>query len=206
MQRRDDFDLLNKFLEHVTSLEGTSRKLKVQPINREDGLILASLSHYIAMLGGKVFVDAGAGVGYSTSWILYGISKTVSREKISLYVIEKDVARYKFLEENVKRLLDLLSKKNSLLKINILNVDAVRFLENENINIDMIFIDIDKRQYIDILMILPNKLSKIGIGIFHNSITPGLDEKFREFLEKQHYLVYHLIPTSLGLLIVKRSV
>lgn len=202
--RRGYDNLLNRFSDSLNSLEGVSRRLGVRSIDREDGLVLASLSYYVAMLGGRVFIDAGAGVGYSTSWILYGIMRTVPQEKIFLYAVERDFHRYKYLKENVERMRDLLFGEGSLLELSILNSDVIGFLE-KNLEIDMIFVDIDKRQYIDVLRILPKKLSRIGIGIFHNIIIPGLDEKAREFLEKQNQLSYHLIPTSLGLLIVKRA-
>jgi len=59
--------LTSRFLEIVEILEEESRRFWVPHIDREDGYVLASLSYYIAILGGKVFIDAGAGIGYSTS-------------------------------------------------------------------------------------------------------------------------------------------
>jgi predicted O-methyltransferase YrrM len=197
--------LTSRFLEIMGILEEESRRFWISHIDREDGYVLASLSYYIATLGGKVFIDAGAGIGYSTSWIMYGLSKASTSGKIYLYAIEKDPARCRYLEENMKKLKSTLLGNESAVEVNVLNRDAVDFLGEEDLEIDMIFVDIEKKRYIDILRILPTKLSIIGIAVFHNALVPGLDKEFVEFLEKQNKLVHHVIPTSLGLLIVKKA-
>jgi len=196
--------LTSRFLEIVDILEEESRRFWVPHIDREDGYVLASLSYYIAILGGKVFIDTGAGIGYSTSWIMYGLSKASANGKIYLYAIERDPARYRYLEENVEKLKNILLSKESAVEVNVLNRDAVDFLGEEDLEIDMVFVDIEKKRYIDILRILPTKLSRIGIAVFHNALVPGLAKEFVEFLENQDKLVHHVIPTSLGLLIVKK--
>ncbi|MCC6058178.1 MAG: hypothetical protein LM568_04600 [Desulfurococcaceae archaeon] len=196
--------LTSRFLEIVEILEEESRRFWIPHIDREDGYVLASLSYYIAILGGKVFIDAGAGIGYSTSWIMYGLSKASANGKIYLYAIERDSARYRYLWENVEKLKSILLGKESAVEVNVLNRDAVDFLGEEDLEIDMVFVDIEKKRYIDILRILPTKLSRIGIAVFHNALVPGLDKEFVEFLENQDKLVHHVIPTSLGLLIVKK--
>ena len=196
--------LTSRFLEIVEILEEESRRFWIPHIDRGDGYVLASLSYYIAILGGKVFIDAGAGIGYSTSWIMYGLSKASANGKIYLYAIERDSARYRYLWENVEKLKSILLGKESAVEVNVLNRDAVDFLGEEDLEIDMVFVDIEKKRYIDILRILPTKLSRIGIAVFHNALVPGLDKEFVEFLENQDKLVHHVIPTSLGLLIVKK--
>jgi predicted O-methyltransferase YrrM len=165
-------DLLNTFLERIISIEKISRRLGVPSIEYDDGLVLSSISYITATSGGKIFIDAGAGVGYSSSWILYGLLRMLPREKILLYAIEKDPYRYNYLKENLEKLKDSFLK--SLLEINVVNEDAVKFLHEKELDIDMIFVDIDKKQYIDVLKLLPEKLSKIGIGVFHNALIPGL--------------------------------
>jgi predicted O-methyltransferase YrrM len=202
-----DIGFLETFLEVITLIDENSRRLKIAPIEREDGLIIASLSYYIAALGGSVFIDAGAGIGYSTAWMLYGISGLPIRKKIFLYAIEKDPHRYSNLEENIEKLKNLLPQDSHLIEVNALNIDALDFLRAEDHPIDMVFVDIAKKQYIEVLKILPMKLSKMGLGVFHNALKPGLDEETREFLERhKEELLYHIIPTRLGLLIVKRTV
>jgi predicted O-methyltransferase YrrM len=196
--------LTSRFLEIVEILEEESRRFWIPHIDREDGYVLASLSYYIAILGGKVFIDAGAGIGYSTSWIMYGLSKASTNGKIYLYAIERDPARYRYLGENVEKLKSILLGKESDVEVNVLNRDAVDFLGEEDLEIDMVFVDIEKKRYIDILRILPTKLSRVGIAVFHNALVPGLDKEFVEFLESQDKLVHHAIPTPLGLLIVKK--
>jgi predicted O-methyltransferase YrrM len=196
--------LTSRFLDIVDILDEESRRFWISHIDREDGYVLASLSYYIAILGGKVFIDVGAGIGYSTSWIMYGLSKASANGKIYLYAIERDSARYRYLGENVEKLKSILLGKESAVEVNVLNRDAVDFLGEEDLEIDMVFVDIEKKRYIDILRVLPTKLSRIGIAVFHNALVPGPDKEFVEFLENQDKLVHHVIPTSLGLLIVKK--
>jgi predicted O-methyltransferase YrrM len=196
--------LTSRFLEIVEILEEESRRFWIPHIDREDGYVLASLSYYIAILGGKVFIDAGAGIGYSTSWIMYGLSKASANGKIYLYAIERDPARYRYLGENMEKLKNILLSKESAVEVNVLNRDAVDFLGEEDLEIDMVFVDIEKKRYVDILRILPTKLSRVGIAVFHNALVPGLDKEFVELLENQDKLVHHVIPTPLGLLIVKK--
>jgi len=196
-------DLLDEFLKNMTFVENLSRKLGIASIEYDDGLVLSSLSYVTALSGGKIFIDAGAGVGYSTLWILYGVLKAFSREKIFIYAIEKDPYRYKYLRENLEKLKNQFLR-DSFIEINNVNEDAVKFLREKNLVIDMIFVDIDKRRYIDVLEMLPEKLSDIGIGVFHNALFPGLDERVIEFLKRENRLSHHLIPTRLGLLIVKK--
>lgn len=59
---------------------------------------MASLSYYIALLGGRVFIDAGAEIGYSTLWILYGVSRACHRSGVYLYAVERNPDRYAYLQ------------------------------------------------------------------------------------------------------------
>jgi len=186
-------------------MENTSRRLRISPISQEEGWVLASLSYYIALLGGRVFIDAGAGIGYSTLWILYGVSRASHRSGVYLYAVERNPDRYAYLQENIEKARTLLLRGGCQVEVRALNVDFVEFLENTELSVDMVFIDVDKKQYADVLELLPRRLSEIGIGVFHNATVPGLDERAKRLLEKQDQLVYHLIPTQLGLLIVKRT-
>jgi predicted O-methyltransferase YrrM len=202
--RESSLEKSDKFSEVAHSLEEASRRIGVSPIKREDGIVLSALSYYIGSLGGRVFIDAGAGIGYSTLWILHGLSSLAPRGKLVLYAVERDPLRRKILEENIEKVRKEIIEESPQIEIRAVNEDAVDFLEKVEPQIDMVFVDIEKRQYKEVLRILPGKLSKIGIGIFHNVLVPGLDDDTKEFLEQQEQLSYHLVPTSLGLLVVKR--
>jgi predicted O-methyltransferase YrrM len=197
-------DFLSRFSEAVEYVWRVSGGLGVRPVEREDGLVLASLSYYITLLGGRVFVDAGAGVGYSTAWILYGISGANPRGRVSLYAVERNPQRFRYLRECIERVRASLPVGGTEVEVSLVNGDAVDFLEEGVDQVDLVFVDIDKRRYVDVLKFLPRRLSPIGLAIFHNALVPGLDEEAREFLERQNQLTYYVIPTSLGLLVVKR--
>jgi hypothetical protein len=133
-------DLLDEFLKNMTFVENLSRKLGIASIEYDDGLVLSSLSYVTGLSGGKIFIDAGAGVGHSTLWILYGVLKAFSREKIFIYAIEKDPYRYKYLRENLEKSKNQF-QRDSFIEINNINEDAIKFLHEKNLVIDMIFVD-----------------------------------------------------------------
>jgi len=68
----------------MSHLKNALRIFRVSPVGRDDGLVLASLSCYVAVLCDIVFIGTGASINYSTSWILYKASKAVTRERVSI--------------------------------------------------------------------------------------------------------------------------
>jgi len=48
-------------------LKNSLRIFRVSPVGRDDGLVLALLSCYVAVLCDRVFIGAGASIDYSTS-------------------------------------------------------------------------------------------------------------------------------------------
>ncbi|AGT35809.1 MULTISPECIES: hypothetical protein [Thermofilum] len=125
-------------------------------------------------------------------------------DKVYIYAVEKNPARYKVLEDNIEKIRKNILSEKSFIEVRTVNGDAVEFLDKIEPSLDLVFVDIEKNQYKQVLSFLPRKLSKIGIGIFHNALIPGLDSDTRKFLEQQEQLSYHVVPTHLGLLIVKR--
>ena len=204
MQGKDIPTSFYSLSKEILLLEKLSKQYGVPTIDREDGAVLSALAYYVGTLGGKIFVDAGAGIGYSTLWIIQGVSNIEHGDKVYIYAVEKNPARYRILEDNIERIRkDILAEK-TFIETKTINGDAVEFLDKIEPSLDMVFVDIEKTQYQQVLGLLPRKLSKIGIGIFHNALIPGLDSDTRKFLEQQEQLSYHVVPTHLGLLIVKR--
>jgi predicted O-methyltransferase YrrM len=204
MQGKDLPSSFDSLSEELLLLEKLSKRYGIPLINREDGAVLSALAYYVRTLGGKIFVDAGAGIGYSTLWIIHGMFNFEHNEKVYIYVVEKNPARYKVLEDNIEKIRKNILSEKSFIDVKTINGDAVEFLDKIELSLDMVFVDIEKNQYKQVLSFLPKKLSKIGIGIFHNALIPGLDSDTRKFLEQQKQFSYYVVPTHLGLLIVKR--
>jgi len=200
-----DIDALERFSKLLEHLEELSDRLWVPSIERDDGLILASLSSYVASLGGRVFIDAGAGVGYSTLWILYGLASVMTISNVTVYAIEWRSERYKHLVESLDKAAKELFGDSRAVEVKAIHGDAVEFLKNIDRDVDFIFIDIEKHRYIDMLKLLPKKLSEIGLAVFHNALAPGLGEEVWSYLRNADNLVYHIIQTRMGLLLVRRT-
>ena len=200
-----DIDALERFSKLLEHLEELSDRLWVPSIERDDGLILASLSSYVASLGGRVFIDAGAGVGYSTLWILYGLASVMTISNVTVYAIEWRSERYKHLVESLDKAAKELFSDSRAVEVKAIHGDAVELLKNIDRDVDFIFIDIEKHRYIDMLKLLPKKLSEIGLAVFHNALAPGLGEEVWSYLRNADNLVYHIIQTRMGLLLVRRT-
>jgi predicted O-methyltransferase YrrM len=196
---------LERFSKLVEFLEDLSNRFWVPSIERDDGLVLASLSSYAASLGGKVFIDAGAGVGYSTLWILYGLAGVRTASNVIVYAVEWRGERFKQLAKVLDEAVKELFGDSRAVEVRAVHGDAIEFLKNLDKEVDFIFIDIEKHQYIDMLKLLPQKLSGIGLAVFHNALIPGLDEDIWSYLRNTGSLVYHIIPTNMGLLLVRRA-
>lgn len=200
-----DINALERFSKLVEYLEDLSNRFWVSSIERDDGLVLASLTSYGASLGGKVFIDAGAGVGYSTLWILYGLAGVRTASNVIVYAVEWRSERFKQLTKVLDEAVKELFGDSRAVEVRAVHGDAVEFLKNLDKEVDFIFIDIEKHQYIDMLKLLPQKLSGIGLAVFHNALIPGLDEGIWSYLRNTGSLVYHIIPTNMGLLLVRRA-
>jgi predicted O-methyltransferase YrrM len=152
-----------------------------------------------------VFIDAGAGVGYSTLWILYGLAGVRTASNVIVYAVEWRGERFKQLAKVLDEAVKELFGDSRAVEVRAVHGDAIEFLKNLDKEVDFIFIDIEKHQYIDMLKLLPQKLSGIGLAVFHNALIPGLDEDIWSYLRNTGSLVYHIIPTNMGLLLVRRA-
>jgi len=85
-------DLFDEFLKNMTFVENLSRKLGIASIEYDDDLVLSSLSYVTGLSGGKIFIDAGAGVGYSTLWIfIWSFKSFFSRKNIYICYRERSL-------------------------------------------------------------------------------------------------------------------
>jgi predicted O-methyltransferase YrrM len=108
----------------------------------------------------KNILEIGFGSGASSLFIHKNLNNI--KNFISL---EKDKNRY-------NRGLNLLSKFN-ITNINIIHQDAFKFLENNDLNFDLIFLDAMKKDYCDYLPLLKKILNKDGVLIADNLLFNG---------------------------------
>jgi predicted O-methyltransferase YrrM len=124
---------------------------------------------------------------------------------VIVYAVEWRGERFKQLTKVLDEAVKELFGNSRAVEVRAVHGDAIELLKNLDKEVDFIFIDIEKHQYIDMLKLLPQKLSGIGLAVFHNALMPGLDEDVWSYLRNTGSLVYHIIPTSMGLLLVRRA-
>ncbi len=177
-------------LELIKVLEEDSKRHYVPLIDREDGAVLATLA-YTAPPG--IYLDLGAGLGYSTLWLAIGGSGRAEK----IIAVEWDPDLIPRLEINAKRI-----EEATGVKIEVVQDDAVKFLmeSGREISFALVFVDIEKWQYARVLQLLSNRMVKGGFASFHNAFFPRPPEEF--FREASRY-DNRIIPTPQGLMIIK---
>lgn len=194
-----------KYEELASMLDTVRRKsvsMGIPAIDVEDGMILASIAFHVASRGGRTFVDAGAGIGYSTLWIYYGVAKGCSGN-CKIVALEYNGAIYKELKRNISRLQGGALESVQRVLVEAVHGDALGFLTAID-SMDYAFIDIEKGDYPKALSVLESKLSKDGVALFHNAFYPRPPQSFFNMLDRGPWR-YMVAPTPQGLLIAVRE-
>ncbi len=151
----------NKKLQEIaTKTAAVTDNIQISP---EDGRLLQIL----VRLGNiKNIVEIGTLGGYSTYWLSQALPKDGH-----IYTIERDDNRFYLAQENLK----------NIDNIEIIHGNAKEVLLDleEKSPFDMIFIDADKRQYLDYLDWAESHIKKGGLVVADNTLLSGavyLDE------------------------------
>ena len=127
-------------------------------INPEDGKLLQLL---IRINRCKKILEIGTFYGYSTIWMARALD-----DGGHIFTIEKDEESFNIAQQNFIK-----AKLND--KITILKGDAKNILKNIDEELDMVFIDADKSQYLDYLSLIENNIKKGGIIVADNTLLSG---------------------------------
>ena len=192
--------MLDRIAKFSKILLKESRRLGVPTINNDDALIIYSVVFTYASIvnEGIVAIDAGAGVGYSTLWIVAAL-ESACKEKCKVIAIEKDSIKHSISKE--------LYRKHFItnnVTLEFVNSDAVEYIEAFRNPIDIAFVDIDKSQYPLILKKLEEKIKINGIAMFHNALYPKPPYEFFKIAFNKPWKTT-IVPTELGLLIAVRK-
>jgi len=167
----------------------------IRPISRLEGSILMTLTTLICLKGTATLLDAGAGLGFSTAWLILG-SALLPNINVTIDVVEYNKNRFEKLVSNIRELLNTTQLKR--VRINYIFEDVIEYLKKINYQYDLAFIDIEKHQYLDILNILIDKMRIGGFVVFHNVIEPPPPQVFIEKLHSEPWRTI-IIPTRRGL-------
>ena len=109
----------------------------------------------------KLIFEMGSGFGYSTYWLARALP-----DDGKIFFTE-------YSQDNIKLAEDFLGKAQVLDKVEIIQGDAIRALENRDEEFDLIMNDIDKEYYPKSLKVILSRLRKGGILITDNLIWSG---------------------------------
>ena len=187
--------------QYIRRVAEMSTRLGIPSIEEEDGIVLQSISHAYALRGADdlFLLDLGAGIGYSTLWLLMGAKPVCEeiRKRCRIVAVERDP----ILAHYARKVLSETPMNSSRVIINVVDGDAITYLERvENCSVDIAFVDIDKGAYAKALRLLAYKLKPGGLALFHNAFVPRPPTSFFEEVSKRHWLSI-IVPTSMGILV-----
>lgn len=160
MNRQQDY-IRALFAAEDTALQDVVRRTEfaTEPIQiaPEDGKLLQFL---IRLGNAKNIVEIGTLAGYSALWMSRALPKDGR-----IYTIERDDARFALAEETLKK------TRN----VTLMHGDALEQLAalEDKAPFDMVFIDADKRQYLDYLDWAEKHIRKGGLIAADNTLLSG---------------------------------
>ncbi len=190
---------LDLLFEALDKLYRRSLELGIPTIDLEDGLILSSLVFLLCSQRGYVrAVDLGAGIGFSTLFIAYGMSFGCRGELIA---VEYESSRFEELRSNTSMLSEI---SGPAILVSAIHREGLEYLDQvEDGSIDFLFVDIEKKLYPRALRVSKRKLRKNGLTAFHNAIAPRPPEEFFRIAYSEFKAI--IIPSRAGLLIAYNS-
>jgi predicted O-methyltransferase YrrM len=168
----------------LLELEQHGRKDGIPIVSRETGRFLSVLVH---MMQANRIMEIGTAYGYSTLWMALA-QPPVGK----IWTIDTDSSRTDVAQSYFRR-----AEEDD--NITIFNQDAIELLENfQQRNLDIVFIDANKRQYRDYLDLVIPMLKRSGIVVIddcllgRNAIPGGSgDETIAAMREFNEYFLSH---------------
>ncbi|MEL9908257.1 MAG: class I SAM-dependent methyltransferase [Fervidicoccaceae archaeon] len=187
----------NGLLKYLNYLEKASDRMFIPRIDREDGLALYTLvSMLVENKRSFTAVDAGAGVGYSTLWIVASLDALCVKGVV--YAVERNRGRYEVLKRNFENV------KSKCVEVKLVNQDALDFIKAfGDGEIDFVFVDIDKHAYRQFFNEAVKKVRPRGAIAFHNAYVDEVAKSFKDVMSGESGFVATIIPTQEGILLVR---
>lgn len=167
------------------------RSKKYLNITRDTGEFLAVL---IKATNAKTILEIGTSNGYSTLWLASSLP-----DDGHIFTIENNSLKIAEASENFRK-----AELDS--KITQLDGDVVDLLSKLPQNIDFIFLDADRSQYLSIAEQLFSLLKEGGLLVCDNAVSHKEElEGFNAWIEEQTNLSTSLVPIGKGELLVYKG-
>ena len=185
-----------EWLRLLKACEKLSREMGIPHIGWDDGAALYALAFAVAAEKGEVVaVDAGAGAGFSTLWVLAALESAGAGGR--LVAVEALKRRFEKLAETLSR------APAERVRVEPVLGDAVEVIASLE-RVDFAFVDIEKHRYAEAFEALIGKLSEGGAAAFHNAFIAGGQVSLIAERARSMGWAAAVIPTGEGLLVVKR--
>ncbi len=185
---------LEPLYDIIHRLEQESNQLGIPSISREDGALLAGLAFSRCTEEPGLLVDAGAGIGFSTAWLVLG--SLAVKGKCKVIAIEYDSRLYRSLYTASRQL-------SRFVPVEAINENALNALSKIE-GATLIFVDIEKEQYPEALELVDKALLPGGVAAFHNALFPPPPARFFRMIRDRGWPSI-VVPTLAGGMLVARK-
>lgn len=151
-------------------LEEMSKGTWYLNVTTREGRLLRQL---VEAVGAKRVVEVGTSSGYSSIWLALGLRSTGGK----LFTHEIDPEKIKLAKANFKK-----AGVEDLIKI--VEGDAHETVKQHKETIDLVFLDADKKGYIDYLQTLLPHVRPGGLILGHDMKRPRPDPRYIEAITK----------------------
>lgn len=166
------------------------------------------LSLISKMKNPKTILELGTYTGYATQCLAEGL-----REDGVIYTLERNIELKPIIDKNLEK-----SKYKNQIKV--IFEDAKKFVENTEQLFDLVFLDANKKQYLNYYHLLLPKLNKGGViladnilwkgkvlndnGLFEDKMAMALHQ-FNEFVKTDQRVEVVMLPLRDGLSMIRKK-
>ncbi len=181
-------NLLSKYYEKCNYMG-------IPTIKWNEGLILYTTAYTYLITTNTMYgyiVDAGAGAGFSTIWLVYAVKDA----KTNHVVVAID-----YYKRNLDMFKELVENLNVNVRIETITGDACKILKEYPDEIDILFIDVEKHRYIECVDAAKDRVKKNGLILAHNMLFPYTStiERYLKYLSETLKWKTTVIPTEMGI-------
>jgi len=180
---------MNNFINFLKDLRQKSLEMEIPALPESSAKFLSMITYIYPQKNIKI-VELGSGIGYSMLWMLYGILN--SGKKAGIYGVERE-------EKNIKKGIEILEQAGKILNLNLKEYITFYKADSRNLkgsefgdNIDILFLDINKRGYLPSFLKFKPYMKKNGIVIAHNvfSHKEELSDFLKEINKEEYFTTY----------------